>query len=163
MNSIEVELFDEFKRVDSICRDMFHAEKGVTAYIEQMEMTPLSVKYLIPRWEDDYKQLKHIRWGRNQIAHESGYVECTASDVNWLKAFHKRLLNCQDPLAKAEQIERLNKQRVAQPQSKRENHPIPSNNKPPQKSNSALWKALAVAGVAAAIVIGVVLLFLKIN
>lgn len=106
MNSIESELFDEYKRVDSICRDMFFADKGVSAYIEQMEMTPTSMRYKFVGWDNDYKQLKHIRWVRNQLAHETGYVECTQADVVWLRNFHDRLLNRTDPLANVVQLER---------------------------------------------------------
>ena len=30
----------------------------------------------------EYRQLKHIRWLRNQIAHSTEYVECTQSDAH---------------------------------------------------------------------------------
>lgn len=150
MNSIESELFDEFKFVDKICREMFNAEKGIGAYLYQMEMTPMSVNCRIPQWENDYKKLKHIRWIRNQLAHETGYVECTAEDVNWLKDFHRRLLNQQDPLAYADRINRANQQpkRAAKPQSSGVNYAQPSDNK--QKSSSlGLGIALAVIAIEA--------------
>lgn len=150
MNSIESELFDEFKYVDKICREMFNAEKGVGAYLEQMEMTPMSLSCRISGWDNDYKQLKHIRWIRNQLAHETGYVECTAADVNWLKDFHHRLLNQQDPLAYADKINRATQQRkrAAKPQSSGVNYAQSSDNK--QKSSSlGLGIALAVIGIAA--------------
>ena len=43
MNSIDVEFLEEYKFVDAICRDMLHEEKGVSAYIEQMKLTPIRV------------------------------------------------------------------------------------------------------------------------
>ena len=104
MDSIQIELLEEYKYVDKICRDMLGAEKGVTAYIEQLDETPGTVRYWITEWNDEYKQLKHIRWLRNQIAHSTGSVECSQADVDWLKGFHNRLLTQQDLLAKAHRV-----------------------------------------------------------
>ena len=101
MDAIQIELLEEYKYVDAICRDMFGAEKGVTAYIEQLDKTPVTVRYWITEWNDEYKQFKHIRWLRNQIAHSTESVECSQADVDWLKGFHNRLLTQQDLLAKA--------------------------------------------------------------
>lgn len=101
MDAIQIELLEEYKYVDAICRDMLGAEKGVTAYIEQLDETPVTVRYWITEWNNEYRQLKHIRWLRNQIAHSTGYVDCTQSDLDWLKDFHNRLLTQQDLLAKA--------------------------------------------------------------
>ena len=81
MDAVQIELLEEYKYVDSICRDMLSAEKGVTAYIEQMEATQPVVRYKIVGWDDDYRKLKHIRWLRNKIAHSTGNVECMPSDV----------------------------------------------------------------------------------
>ena len=79
-------------------------KKGVTAYIGQLDETPMTVRYWITEWNDEYRQLKHIRWLRNQIAHSTGNVECTQSDLDWLKGFHNRLLTQQDLLAKARRV-----------------------------------------------------------
>ena len=104
MDAIQIELLEEYKYVDAICRDMFGAEKGVSAYIEQLDETPMTVRYWITEWNDEYRQLKHIRWLRNQIAHSTGTVDCTQSDLEWLKGFHNRLLTQQDILAKAHRV-----------------------------------------------------------
>ena len=112
MDAVQIELLEEYKYVDSICRDMLSAEKGVTAYIEQMEATQPVVRYKIVGWDDDYRKLKHIRWLRNKIAHSTGNVECMPSDVAWLKAFHNRLLTQRDPLADAYRITRETQNRV---------------------------------------------------
>ena len=112
MDVIQIELLEEYKYVDSICRDMLSAEKGVTAYIEQMEATQPVVRYKIVGWDDDYRKLNHIRWLRNKIAHSTGNVECMPSDVAWLKAFHNRLLTQRDPLADAYRITRETQNRV---------------------------------------------------
>ena len=104
MDTIQSELLEEYKYVDNICRDMLGTEKGVTAYIEQLDETPATVRYWITEWNDEYRQLKHIRWLRNQIAHSTENVECTRSDLDWLKGFHNRLLTQQDLLAKAHRV-----------------------------------------------------------
>lgn len=104
MDQRAMELLEEYKYLDKTCREMYNAEKGVSAYIDQMDATPMSVRYRIAGWDDDYRQLKHIRWLRNQIAHSTGYVECTPTDLEWLRAFYRRLLEGQDPLAKARRV-----------------------------------------------------------
>ena len=104
MNTIQIEFLDEYKYVDKICREMFGTEKGVTTYIEQLDETPMTVRYWITEWNNEYRQLKHIRWLRNQIVHSTGNVECTQSDLDWLKDFHNRLLTQQDLLAKARRV-----------------------------------------------------------
>ena len=104
MNAIQIEFLDEYKYVDKICREMFGTEKGVTSYIEHLDETPVTVRYWITEWNDEYRQLKHIRWLRNQIVHSTGNVECTQFDLDWLKDFHNRLLTQQDLLAKAHRV-----------------------------------------------------------
>lgn len=104
MDAIQIELLEEYKYVDAICRDMLGAEKGVSAYIEQLDETPMTVRYWITEWNDEYRQIKHIRWLRNQIAHSTGSVECSQADLEWLKRFHNRLLTQQDLLAKAHRV-----------------------------------------------------------
>ncbi len=104
MDNIHIELLEEYKYVDAICRDMLGNKKGVSAYIEQLDETPMTVRYWITEWNDEYRQLKHIRWLRNQIAHSTGSVECSQADVDWLKGFHNRLLTQQDLLAKAHRV-----------------------------------------------------------
>lgn len=104
MDNLQIQLLEEYKYVDSICRDMLGAEKGVSAYIEELDKTPMTVRYWIVEWNDEYRQLKHIRWLRNQIAHSTEYVECTQADLDWLKGFHNRLFTQQDLLAKARRV-----------------------------------------------------------
>ena len=104
MDAIQVELLEEYKYVDKICQEMLGAGKGVTAYIEQLDETPMTVRYWITEWNDEYRQLKHVRWLRNQIAHSTGTVDCTQFDLEWLKGFHNRLLTQQDILAKAHRV-----------------------------------------------------------
>lgn len=104
MLEYERELFDEFKRLESLCRDMFSCQHGVSEYINQMEQIPPYIKNRIPSWDRDYRTLKHLRWLRNQIAHEVTATDCDFDDVEQLKDFYRRILNGQDPLAMARKV-----------------------------------------------------------
>ena len=99
MTKLEMEFFDEFKSVDNICRDMFESQQGVTEYINQMESNDLLGSRSVVNWNEKYKKLKHLRWLRNQIAHDSGAPELEESDLLELQHFHKQLLKQKDPLA----------------------------------------------------------------
>ena len=155
MQYTENEFFDEYKRVDAICRDMFMTEKGVGAYIEQMEIITPDMQFRIINWGKDYNQLKRMRRIRNKIAHENGYVDCSLDDLNWLKDFHVRLLNRQDPLAVAGEYKRVQKQplRVAQCQSTKVNYIALSDNKSSPKSRTIFLVVFAIVGVLVAVII----------
>lgn len=99
MLAIEERLFDEYKKVDKLCREIFSSQSGVTQYITEMEQKASYGRSVIPSWNDDYYTLKRVRWLRNKIAHESGATECNEHDATWLENFHRRLLAQQDPLA----------------------------------------------------------------
>lgn len=88
-----------YKRLDNLCRQTNGI--GVTGYLEDMEQNPDGAN-LVPRWAEDYKQLKHYRYLRNQIVHEVTAEEedlCSAEDVAWLENFYGRILGTNDPLA----------------------------------------------------------------
>lgn len=90
-----------YKKLEQICRDITGADRPVSAYIDAMRETTQGARY-VPGWEEDLKQLKHYRWVRNQIVHETGKTEenmCTSLDVVWIDNFYNRILNQTDPLA----------------------------------------------------------------
>ncbi len=99
MNKLEVKFFDEYKLVDNICRDMFRLNQGVTEYIKQMEIMDAEGSRIVVNWREKYKKLKHLRWLRNKIAHESGAPDLTENDLIELQNFHNQLLKQVDPLA----------------------------------------------------------------
>lgn len=99
MLKTEERLFDEYKMVDNICRDMFSSQSGVSQYITEMEQRSFYGCSVVASWNDDYRWLKRVRWLRNKIAHDSSATDCTDKDAAWLENFHSRLLNGQDPLA----------------------------------------------------------------
>lgn len=98
MTKLEIDFFEEYRAVDIICKDMFQTEKGVTEYIAQMERYDSQGFHQIDNWNAKYKMLKHLRWLRNQIAHEAGAPELEQNDLIELQRFHKQLLKQMDPL-----------------------------------------------------------------
>ena len=97
MNNNEIEFFDEYKKLDNLCKDILHAEKGVSEYIDEMEKIPISKSRLISSWDDDFKMLKHVRWVRNDIAHNNGNSECEQEDIDFVREFYQRIMNQTDP------------------------------------------------------------------
>lgn len=102
MNHINNVFFEEYKKLDNLCSDIYNSPNGVTHYIDDMKAVSYSNYHSIPNWESDLRQLKRLRHIRNNLAHVSGsFYEntCTTSDVRWLQTFAKRILNQSDPLA----------------------------------------------------------------
>lgn len=89
-----------YKRLDILCRDMNGI--GISGYISDMEKD--QNHGFVQGWEEDYKNLKHYRWVRNQIAHEADAEEenmCGPEDIEWIEDFYRRIMLQTDPLAAA--------------------------------------------------------------
>ena len=103
MESINRMFFDEYTKLDNLCRQMFASDNsGVTAYIEAMASTPYAKRCNIPDWDSDLKMLKQYRHIRNHFAHTTGAFHeelCVQYDVTWIKNFTSRILTQKDPLA----------------------------------------------------------------
>lgn len=94
-----MEFMQSYKRLDNLCRDMNGI--GITGYIRDMEAAPYGSRYSSD-WDSVYRQLKHYRHIRNQIAHDNYVTEesvCQAGDSVWLEDFYQKILNRADPLA----------------------------------------------------------------
>ncbi|MBR3738551.1 MAG: hypothetical protein IKN26_07430 [Eubacterium sp.] len=98
MQSIDMEYFNEYKSVEKICNEMY-GENGVSAYINVMQHCTSREKSFIVNWDKKLKDLKHLRWLRNQIAHPNDSYEVTPQDLTDIKAFYDELMTQQDPLA----------------------------------------------------------------
>lgn len=97
---LSIEFQEEYKRLDRLCKDYLSSTEGVSEYIRQMESTPWSGRRYVYTWEEDYKKLKHVRWVRNQLAHEVGTLNsdiCTYEDLVWVQNFYNRIINGGDP------------------------------------------------------------------
>jgi len=158
MQRLDRELFDEFKRVDGICRDMFSSQRGVSEYIEQMERDFAYGQRRVPSWERDYRSLKRVRWLRNQIAHETTVTDCSADDVAYLQDFHDRLLLQQDTLAALRRTRQAARPAAPRPQVIPQRQASYFNQEPDGMGKGLLWGVIVVVG--ALLILGM-LLFLK--
>lgn len=103
---------EEYKRLDTLCKDIFSSEVGVNQYISEMENSRSLFRSNVPSWELKIRQLKQMRSLRNQLSHEVGAFQsdlCSESDVNWLKDFRNAILHGTDPLAIVGRAERERK------------------------------------------------------
>ncbi len=99
MHAFDNDFFEEYKRLDKLCADMFSCQNGVSEYIAQMEERSAQGRQLVSGWDTDYKMLKHVRWVRNQIAHNIGSDQVSdPADLIFVKQFIKRLYSGQGPL-----------------------------------------------------------------
>lgn len=105
MEQIDNKFFEEYKRLDKLCGEIFSCRNGVSEYITQMECTSQG-HYKVSSWDNDYKALKHIRWVRNQIAHDTtGNIICKESDLLFVIDFYSRIINGEDPFAQLRKVE----------------------------------------------------------
>ena len=156
MQQYEIEFLDNYKRLDAICADMYSCRNGVSEYIAQMEQTPTSKRYKVPMWNEDYRTLKHLRWLRNQITHETTASDCNYEDVVNVKKFFNRILKQQDSLAflyKLELMEQQKKRPATNPT------PISQNNTPHTNYRNILFGTLVGAAVLMLIIIFIKLIF----
>ena len=97
MDRLNIEFLENYKKLDALLKDVFSSREGISAYISEMEN-----KRIISEWPTFYKRLKHMRWLRNQLAHEYGTLDsqlCTNDDVEWIKKFYNDVFNTNDPLS----------------------------------------------------------------
>lgn len=97
MQENDIRFFDEYKQLDKLCREMYSSSDGVSEYLSRMERKNHG-QYMVSSWNKDYKLLKHLKWIRNQIAHETS-GNATEDDVAAVIDFHYRIMHQQDPLA----------------------------------------------------------------
>lgn len=99
MQALDNEFFEAYKRLDRLCSDLYGCRNGISQYIEDMDRAPYRERLAVPSWERVYKTLKHLRWVRNQIAHDSGQIQfCDESDIQYTNAFYDDIVSGHDPL-----------------------------------------------------------------
>ena len=102
MEKLNREFYDEYTRLDNLCRQMFNSDRGVSDYIEAMKNTPHSKAVKVKDWDSDLKMLKHYRHIRNYLAHTTGAFHqevCLPYDITWVKGFYSRIMKQKDPLS----------------------------------------------------------------
>ena len=112
MNNINLNFFENYKKLEKICNEILSVNNGVTQYINEMENISSSKYHSIPNWNSDLSSLKRLRHLRNQMAHNEGAFSenlCTIIDVEWIINFRSRILKQTDPLALLHQKETSSK------------------------------------------------------
>ena len=99
MNNTENRFFEQYKKLDNLCKDLLNNNQGVSAYIKEMEKIPIFERQLVKSWDSDYKMLKHIRWIRNNIAHSDYSSECEEKDIAYTRNFYQRIMKQEDPFS----------------------------------------------------------------
>ena len=95
------EFFEEYKRLDRLCGDMYGCRNGVSAYLEAMERKSAQGQRYVGCWDSDYRMLKRVRWVRNQIAHDSGVYQLSEpSDLAFIQDFYNRIFAGEDALTR---------------------------------------------------------------
>ena len=89
-----MQFLNAYVALDTLCNDVFSVNNGVTAYIEEIER-----KGLYYRYDYDYNQLKHVRWLRNQLMHETYSESCSVKDIEFVEDFRERIMQERDPLS----------------------------------------------------------------
>ena len=121
---INIEFQEEYKRLDRLCKDCLNSKEGVSEYIRQMETTPIRDRNYVPTWNEDYKQLKHARWIRNQLSHEVGTLECdfcTDEELGFVIAFYNRILRGDDPFSIIQRSTQFKQKHYSNQSSKQDN------------------------------------------
>lgn len=111
MYDLNIEFLEKYKKLEKLLNEMYSSARGVNDYI--LDMEKYNYDYAVNKinnWDETYKNLKHSRWMRNQLAHDVPiYSElCEQSDVNWIDEFYCDLFNYKDPLALFYKIKREN-------------------------------------------------------
>ena len=143
MNYLCVEFPEEYKRLDRLCKDYLRSKEGVSEYIRQMESTSWHERGYVYTWEEDYKQLKHIRWVRNQLAHEVGTLNsdiCSEEDLTYVKSFYSRIIGGNDPFTLIRKAKEKQKNRTNQKVHTREQTPAQASE--PIQRKISLWEKI---------------------
>ena len=106
MANYNSEFFDEFKRLDKLCTEIYgrSAENklGVTLYLEDMASKAQKGRAIVPDWASDYNRLRRLRGIRNELAHSPDTFSkemCSYADVEFIRSFYSRIIKRTDPLS----------------------------------------------------------------
>ena len=102
MDNLNQTFWEEYIHVDKLCKDMLGSDKGISTYIDIMDDTPIEYRRYANNFDEVYKQLKHLRWKRNQLAHEKENFNepfAVQEDIDYITWFKKQIMAITDPLA----------------------------------------------------------------
>lgn len=126
MNELDVKFLENYKRFEKILSDMFFCEHGVSEYISVMEAKEKDYPSYCSKvscWKEDYKNLKHLRWLRNQITHnvddKGGF--CNTDDLIMLNNLYNKIMHQEDALAILLKLQNASKGNKNNSSSKKQN------------------------------------------
>ena len=106
MANYNSEFFDEFKRLDKLCTEIYGRSSenklGVTLYLEDMASKAQKGRAIVPDWASDYNRLRRLRGIRNELAHSPNTFSkemCSCADVEFIRSFYSRIIKRTDPLS----------------------------------------------------------------
>ena len=136
MRDLNVEFLEQYKHLDKLCKDMYSSGEGVSSYIKDMESASYNEKQCVYNWDAICKQLKHIKWMRNQLAHEIDIDTdfCNQNDIDWVKQFYESIFNGTDPLTLVHKA----KQQVS-PRTVKLDTTVVKSNTANERSYKSLW------------------------
>ena len=163
VKNINYNFFEEFKRLDKLCGDLYKDQAGITHYINDMKSTPISNYRNIPNWETDLKELVRLRHIRNNLAHtENAFDEdvCTQRDIDWIKDFYQRILDRSDPIAMLYQNSKKENKQIQQAVKKTMDK-VPEYNKYSSSPKPKLGTLLLIAILIALLIfLGIILVII---
>ena len=116
VRDFNLDFLDLYNNVDSFLKDAYSSNNGVTNYIQEMERQFEDGNKYVQNWRIDYDRLKHMRWLRNQFAHELSFDAeiLEQEDYDWLDSFYKKLFSATDPIALLYTVKRKQKVKAVQ-------------------------------------------------
>ena len=153
---------DSYKQLEKLCGEVMNDDKRITAYIDEMNNTPMGSLH-VSTWNEDLKKLKHYRWVRNQIAHNPDATEknmTTSTDVKWIDDFYIRIMHQKDPLTmyhksvrrRSVQKATASRKTTAKTPAKT---PVRKSAKAPTKKRSKIKSAILKGCATAAVLVGI--------
>jgi len=130
MTNTDIDFLEIYKRVDRICADKYGTANGISEYIADMERNMSPGKSVVPSWEQTFRDLKHLRWVRNQMVHEPSFPGCEEDDLDLIETFYEDVMRARDPLAK---LRRRQTQQSVKAHSISYQRPPASYQRPPEK------------------------------
>ena len=113
LERVKSEFFEEYKHFERICSDIYGGKEGVTQYINDMKSQYLAGQKYVLSWDEDFRELNHLRHIRNKLAHEAEEsVPCGERDLYSVREFCRRILEGKDPMTRlAREQEKQKRQR----------------------------------------------------
>jgi hypothetical protein len=156
MNYLNYEFFDEFKKLDNLCRDIYGKSAdnklGVTLYLDDMDKNSYLGNFKVENWSWDYAHLKRARHIRNELAHSRNSFSvdlCSQEEIDFVRSFRERILNQTDPLA-------LLREKLRSPNSNKSNANTPQHRYSPHFNTPLRTAPRGCLGIVATIIVIVI-------